>query len=214
MTDVAAVAASRGITRIMHFTTNSGLVGILASRAVKARERLPEEKYVEHVYKPNALFRRDPDHLDYVNLSIECINGRFFHICSTRWHRGEDRWWCILSFGSDILSHDGVLFTTTNNMYTAVQRAAGAAGLEALFAPRIHQYEERWVTREPSLDAKFPTCPQAEVLYPGQLNTQALQEIYVSRPEDGDVVAAQLNILPHPGVRITVAPDFASVRRS
>lgn len=49
----------RGITQVVHFTTMRGAIGILASRAVKSRARLEEDKFLEHVYMPNANFRKD-----------------------------------------------------------------------------------------------------------------------------------------------------------
>ena len=72
--DVAAAAESHGITQVVHFTTVSGAVGILASNAVKSRLRLPNDKYIERVYRLNASVRKDELWLDYVNLSIERIN--------------------------------------------------------------------------------------------------------------------------------------------
>ena len=71
---MVTAAERRGINQVVHFTTVRGAVGILAAKAVKSRTRLREDRYLEHVYKPNAQLRKDEAWLDYVNLSIERIN--------------------------------------------------------------------------------------------------------------------------------------------
>lgn len=124
--EILAAAEERGVQNVVHFTTNAGLVGILASGAVKSRERLPDDKHLEHVYQPNALIRKDTPWLDYVNLSIERIN-RWMFDSSTAWHATEGKFWVVLSFAPDILAHRGVVFTTTNNIYPTCRRAEGLA---------------------------------------------------------------------------------------
>ncbi len=51
--NIEEIIRSKGITRVLHFTTTSGLLGILATWAVKSTARLPEDKYLEFIYKPN-----------------------------------------------------------------------------------------------------------------------------------------------------------------
>src|SRR5690349_15550012 len=105
---VNAIVARRNITRVLHFTTNQGLTGILASRAVKARRDLTSDKYLEHVYSPNCAVRRDQAWLGYVNLSIGRINARLWDISANKWHSNKDSWWCILVFDPIVLTHPGV----------------------------------------------------------------------------------------------------------
>ena len=76
---------NRGVAQVVHFTTVSGLTGVLAAKAVKSRARLPTDKYLEHVYQPNSAIRKDRAWLDYVNLSISRINDWMFD-SSTSWH--------------------------------------------------------------------------------------------------------------------------------
>lgn len=83
--EIVRAAEARGISDVVHFTTVSGAVGVLASRAVMSRKRLPEEEYLEHVYRPNSAIRKDQAWLDYVNLSITRINDWMFGT-SVRWH--------------------------------------------------------------------------------------------------------------------------------
>lgn len=196
---VDEVISERGITEALHFTTNTGLLGMLASGAILARQQLPEEKYLEHVYRPNASVRKDPDWLDYVNLSISRINSEFFEH-SSRWHRDRDVWWCVVSVDPVILTHDGVVFATTNNMYSGVGRASGATGLEALFAPTVTRWFGNQVTRPKDIPTHFTTCHQAEVLYPGSVPSQYFRAVYVATGEHADIVGSQSEILLPPDV--------------
>lgn len=198
---------------MVHFTTNSGLVGIMAKRAVKSRLRLPKEEYLEYVYEPNSAFRKDTPWLGYVNLSVSRINKHFYDICSGKWHKGEDRWWSVLSFDPALMLDPGVLFVTTNNMYTGATRGTDVAGFRTLFAPRVVRWSGNTIIRPSGLADDLPTCPQAEVLYSDELSTDYLRTIYVSDPEHADVVSAQLAIFPHEGVRVVIEPDFRGIAR-
>jgi hypothetical protein len=202
------IVAQREITEILHFTTNEGLLGVLYSRSLKSRARLPQEKQLEHIYKPNAIFRKDSAWLDYINLSISRINYQFFDVSSNRWHRERDIWWCILSFDPVILSHPGVYFATTNNMYSGVRRGTGVEGLQALFEKHILQWGKQIVKRDSQLHSKFPTCPQAEVLYPGELSTEYLQRIYVVTGGDHDDICGQCAGVCHPDIEVQILPEI------
>ena len=203
---IEEIVASRGITDILHFTTNSNLTGILASGAVKSRAQLPREYLLEYVYKPNAHHRRDSAWTAYVNLSITRINPRFF-AKSSAWHAHEDLWWCILVFSSEILTHSGVSFATTNNMYDGVLREKGAIGLERLFAPQVCQYQDRWVYRNAECPANRPTCDQAEVLYPKELLMKFIQAVYVVNELHADIAAAQCATFGYQGLKVIRTPE-------
>ena len=85
------IIRARQIEEILHFTTNQGITGILATEEVKARLHLPEEKHLEFIYKYNCEDRsRDRDWWQYVNLSISRVNSRLFDISSNRWHADGD----------------------------------------------------------------------------------------------------------------------------
>src|SRR4051812_42151281 len=117
---IPQIIKSRGITEVVHFTHHQGLLGILHSGTVKARKELPGDIQLQYIYKPNAIYRKDKVWLGHVNLSISTINRSYFS-SSCRWHRASDLWWCVLGFDPIILTHDGVVFTTTNNIYTGVK---------------------------------------------------------------------------------------------
>lgn len=201
------VVKDRGIREVLHYTTNRGLTGILAQGAIRPRKRLPADKYLEHIYKPNCDDRsRDVDWHDYVNLSITGINSRLFRISSNNWHRNLDGWWCILAFRAEILGHSGVFFTTTNNIYSGVSRAQGVVGLEKMYAPTIRWYVNSTVLRPSDCDPAQPTCLQAEVLYPGDLSICYLNTIYVRDVEHTDAVHGIIGGLSLEPITCLVSP--------
>ena len=157
---------------------------------MKSRHRLSEDKYLEHVYRPNAALRKDTQWLDYVNLSIERINNWMFKT-STQRHARDSNPWVVLSFVPKILAHCGVVFTTTNNIYPACTREEGLAGFSRMFADTVHgRYNEIHdrIDKRPA----WPTDRQAEVLYPGELSCDYLQRIDVQMEDVVDMISGAL----------------------
>ena len=185
--EVLVEARRIGVSKVAHFTTKTGTLGVLAAGAVKSRCKLPQDKYLEHVYQPNADTRKDQAWLDYVNLSIERINDWMFET-SSRWHAAEDNPWVVLFFTPKILTHPGVVFTTTNNIYPACKRAEGLVGFSQMFAEKISGRYDKLYDRTDKLPA-WPTDRQAEVLYPGELSCSYLQQIVVQREETVETIA-------------------------
>jgi hypothetical protein len=209
--DQAIVA--RGIVELLHFTTNRGIVGTLASHALLSRYRLPQEKYLEHVLHVNAatrpeaaeFFDKSQNWLDYVNLSISEINARYFAV-SKRWHHDKNVWWGILAFDPQIMSHDGVIFATTNNSYDRCSRQSSIEGFESLFAPRISR-KTNWQVSRGRRNARLPTCEQAEVLYPGSVRTEFLRRIYVQEEEHHDQARGWLWEFGLRDVEVVLSPE-------
>jgi hypothetical protein len=203
--NVADVIADRRIEDVLHFTTNLGLVGILGHGAVLSRRQLAREKYVEHVYEPNAKVPTDGEWLDHVSLSISRLNWEFFDH-SRRWHRHESVWWCALVFSPDVLTGDRVVFATTNNIYPSCHRGRGAAGLEALFAQLVLGAYGARLRRADDLPRNWTTCHQAEVLVPECVPTSALRRIIVATELHLDIASSQCEILLG-NIPIDVDPD-------
>ena len=191
--EIAQAAHQRAITDVVHFTTLRGMVGVLASRALKSRSRLPKDSYLEHVYRPNAEFRKDRAWLDYVNLSIQRINDWMFDT-STRWHAADDNPWIVLCFDVAVLSHPGVVFTTTNNIYPSCLRAEGLGGFLRLFDAQVKGRYGQLHSREDK-HTSWPTDRQAEVLYPGELSCEHLRRVDVQVAETEDSVRGALRAL-------------------
>ncbi|BBV98441.1 DarT ssDNA thymidine ADP-ribosyltransferase family protein [Pseudomonas alloputida] len=206
--------AQRGIESVLHFTTNRGSLGIFASKALKSRQRLNADEQLKHIFQPNAKRRdKDLDWLDYANLSISRINMNFFNTCSGSWHREQDFFWCIFDFSPEIMLHENVWFTTTNNIYTGNLRSPGLEGLQRAFQPRTHQYSNYYADRTVGLPENEPTCNQAEILYPGEVSTHYLQRIYVRSEDDCDELAGQMAAMAHPAVEVLVRPElFEKIR--
>lgn len=201
--------AQRGIESVVHFTTNRGSLGIFASNALKSRQRLNADEQLKHIFQPNAKSRdKDLDWLDYANLSISRINMNFFNTCSGSWHREQDFFWCIFDFSPEIMLHDNVQFTTTNNIYTGNLRSPGLEGLQRAFQPRTHQYLGYYADRTEGFPENEPTCNQAEILYPGEVSTRYLQRIYVRSEEHCDELAGQMAATAHPAVEVLVRPQL------
>jgi len=208
----------RGITEVLHFTTNRGLIGSLASQSLLSRPLLSKDAYLRHVLQLNsavrpeesALFDKTEDWLQYVNLSISEINRRFLD-ASRKWHTNNDVWWCILSFDPTIMTHDGVWFATTNNGYDQCIRGKNEEGFEALFEPCIRRKKQGyngnpWTVKRLGRKPSLPTCEQAEVLYPERLSLEYLKTIYVESVEHHDIAAGWLEDQEYSGVNVSVQP--------
>ncbi|GCE78996.1 DarT ssDNA thymidine ADP-ribosyltransferase family protein [Komagataeibacter oboediens] len=209
----------RGITEVLHFTTNRGLIGSLASQSLLSRPLLGEDAYLRHVLQLNsaarpeesALFDKTEDWLRYVNLSISEINRRFLD-ASRNWHTNNDVWWCILSFDPVIMTHDGVWFTTTNNGYDQCQRGQDKDGFDALFAPSIRRKQRGyngnpWNVQRFNRELSLPTCEQAEVLYPVSLSLAHLTTVYVEKDEHHDIVVGWLQDFNYSNVKVSIQPQ-------
>lgn len=204
----------RKITEILHFTTNRGVVGVLATSFLKSRFRLPQDDYLQYVMHVNAtnrpeatgFFDKSKNWLDFVNLSVTEINHRYFKV-SQGWHKDSSVWWAILSFDASITAHEGVVFTTTNNSYVDLcRRAPEVDGLCALFEPRIQRKHGWTVSRNGRAD-NLPTCEQAEVLYPEQVSSTYLKKIYVSCAEHHDLIVGWLREYERLDVNVLIEPN-------
>jgi hypothetical protein len=156
----------------------------------------------------NAKFRSDPEWLGYINLSLSRINSSFFGFSQT-WQRAPDDYWLILSFRPEILSHEGVVFSTTNNIYHgSCKRGAGRAGLESCFADSVVSKGYKRVTRPDDFPTHWTTCQEAEVLYPKSLSLDLLQCIYVEDDETYDQVSTTLELLTgRSDYEVVINPD-------
>jgi len=211
---IADTIQRRGISEVLHFTTNCGIVGTLATSRLLSRHRLEKEQYLQHVLHVNAAnrsesldgFDKSQDWLDYVNLSISEINRRYFEY-SLKWHKDADIWWGILVFDPLVMTHKGVYFATTNNVYEHCVREAGNAGLEQLFQGRVQRKGDDWSASRLGRAAHLTTCEQAEVLYPEGVPVEFLRRIYVQEDEHHDQARGWLEDFKRPGVEVVINPE-------
>lgn len=213
------ILEQRRISEILHFSTNRGLLGALATKYILSRPLLSEENYLRHVLQLNSSerpeecdsFDKEQDWLRYVNLSISEINRRFLNV-SRSWHNDKDVWWCILSFDPLIVTHEGVYFATTNNSYDQCRRAQGEQGLDNLFSEnigrkRIGASGKPWSVRRAGRHSSLPTCEQAEVLYYEKLSLDHLRTIYVDDEQHLDTVVGWLVDFDMNDVNVVFQPE-------
>ena len=215
---VASQIIDRGISEVLHFTTNRGITGTLYNRYLMSRPRLSADQYLKHVLQLNwqdrpeesVFFDKSEDWISFVNLSISAINKRLFRLSQVR-HNASDLWWCILAFDPEIMAHSGVWFATTNNGYDACVRGYGETGLMQLFANRIKRKTDgmygAWNVSRGSRTDELPTCEQAEVLYPDQLSLEYLRRIYVVEDEHHDMIAGLLADFSYENIEVIVEPE-------
>lgn len=193
--EIINIVRARVITEVLHFTTSNGVLGILNTGALLSHAELPNESRLSYILQINCKDRsRDKDWHNHVNLSISRINGSFFNISRNKWHPTSDIFWCILSFRPEIMTHDNVFFSTTNNAYDYAKRIPGQYGLEELFQPSVRVFENKYLYRTKATPDNFTTCPQAEVLYPGRVPLDFLNAIYFNSYDDMHEVEAQIAV--------------------
>lgn len=201
------LVSGRGIDEVVHFTISHGCLGTLLTGMCQSRARLQDDEMVKYLFSPNSALRKDIAYLDYVSLSLNHINARFYRTSAHSWHREKPIFWCILSFDPVILTHPNVEFATTNNMYTGVRRGVGVPGFEALFAPVVTQYKSVMVRRGDGLHPRWTTCQQAEALYPGAVSTEYLRCIYVQTLQDQSEVIGFIKATVHRDIEVRIAPE-------
>ncbi|WP_028470242.1 DarT ssDNA thymidine ADP-ribosyltransferase family protein [Neptunomonas japonica] len=203
---ISEVVSSRNIKEVVHFSTNKGLIGILATRHLKARNLLNNDQYLEFILKKNSKYRSDPNWVNYISLSITKMNTIFFSYCS-EWH--DDIKWCAICFSPSILEDEGVIFTTTNNIYkSSVKRAEGSEGLSAMFGSPIRSRYTSVIDRSRSDPENMPTDIQAEVLYPEQISIDYIERIIVRTDDDADDICGITSSFGHSHIQVEVDPTF------
>lgn len=182
-------ARAREISEILHFTTDSGLLGSAATGALLSRDELRETSRLDYIRILNCPDRsRDASWTGHVSLSITKIN-RYLLDKSKTWHQEEAVWWCVLAFDVHVLGHPGVWFADSNNAYPLTKRATGVNGLVNLFADTVTWgYHSTQKSRTAHTPSNMPTHEQAEVLYPNRVPLQWLRRIYLPNDDYIDYV--------------------------
>lgn len=198
----AAAAARRGVEELLHYTTQRGLHGMIASSAVVSRARLETDEYLSHIREP-VWPRKDTAWIDHISLSVTSINDDLFFRSRNHF---PSLWWGIVSIEPSIIDDHDVVFTTTNNIYPSVQRGRGLERFEAMFAdPVVGRYGV--VKTRAGLPESQPTDRAAEVLYPGALSTDRVRAVYVLKPEHKHTVLAWCEALDHADLRVEIRPE-------
>ncbi|WP_417831911.1 DarT ssDNA thymidine ADP-ribosyltransferase family protein [Terasakiella sp.] len=203
---IEEIIETRQINELLHFTTLTGLLGVLGCRKILSRPRVKSEELIEEIAEFNTPKVMDHGWEDFINISISRINVNLFNISFNKWHK--DNKWVILGISPEIMSHNGVYFATTNNGYTGVSRNVGPEGLEALFAPKVTIYNNgQSVSRTSAHSINYTTCPQAEVLYPKELSSEFIANIYCMCEEDTDDISGFIAGTLHTDIIKVVSPN-------
>lgn len=202
------IIQERNINEIIHFTTNVGLVGIFSQNGILPNSELKDESTLAFIFQQNSETRKEKNKnwLKYCNLSITKPNHEFFSYSKYRW-REQDMFWAILSISPDILTHDDVFFTTTNNIYPSCIRGKGVESLELMFSDSIEGKFQKTFTRTPTHQKSWTTCEQAEILYPNKLDIKYIQKIYVENDLEKFSVCAQLYSM-NKKIEVIVKPEI------
>ena len=188
---VAERARERGVTEIVHYTSQKGVMGTILKGALLSRKRVEADADVDYVFE-GIWERKDPQWVDHISLSISRVNFDLFRRSRDNF---PDYWWAILSFAPEALDDEGVWFTTTNNIYPPCCRGQGIDGFEAMFSEPVewgYYGSKKW--RQDGMSDAWPTDRAAEVLYPGSISLDHLETIYVPGKQHRRLVQAWAEI--------------------
>lgn len=195
-------AAHRGITEIVHYTTQRGIFGAIAKGAVLSRARLDEDDWLAHIFS-GIWDNNAAAQLDNVHLSVGDINA---YLLGRSRVQQPELWWCVLSFPVAVLDDPGVQFTTVNNIWPRRKIGGGVAAFEAMFAPEVlGRYND--VHERGHQTSAQPTHFSAEVLYPAQLTLDRIQRVYVSKQDHAWSIRSHCETFDRPLLDVVVQPS-------
>ena len=198
---VAERARERGITEILHYTTQKGVQGSIMKRCNLPRKRLEADEELAYI-REEVWPRKDPCWVDHVSLSVSRINLALYN--SSR-KRHPNLWWAVMSFRPEILDREGVWFATTNNIYPVCRRGQGVDNFEALFQQRVpFGYYGGVHCRRANCPERWTTDRSAEVLYPGGVSLDDLQRVYVPGGHHRALVLAWCEAYDRPELEVEV----------
>lgn len=202
---VAGRARERGISQVLHYTSNKGMMGLICGGSLLSRQRVANDPELAFIFQSIWPIKA-PRWVDHISLSLSQINLDLFQRSCSNY---PQFWWAVLSFTPDILDDDDVWFTTTNNAYEdACARGQGVEGFEAMFACRVpYGYYGSVAHRGPTRPDAHPTHRAAEVLYPGALNFEHLQAVYVLQAQHRRLISAWCSAYGHPALPVEIRPD-------
>ncbi len=199
------LATGRGVREVLHFTTDKGVMGSLRKQALLSRAQLEDDPDLAFIFL-EVWPVKAPQWVDFISLSIHSINLDL-------WQRAvrnlPDRWWAVMAFAPAILDHDGVWFSTTNNIFPAAKRAQGSDGLAALYADPVSGRYGEECTRD-SIERAQPTDRAAEVLYPTTIGLEHLTAIYVRTADHRRLVHAWCSAFDLDAPPVTVSTQIFS----
>jgi hypothetical protein len=204
---VAAAALGRGITEVLHYTSEKGVMGSIIVDALLPRAQVETNEEVAFIYEGVWDRSRDMDWIGHTSMSVTKVNTDLFR--RSRWNHPQ-WWWAIMSFPVDILDDPDVVFTTTNNAYTETcQRSSGLDGFTAMFAEAVPWgYFDTVARRGPGFPLALPTHNAAEILYPDALPLSQLSALYLPDPTNLSLIRTWCEIYGRDPLNIVVRPNL------
>jgi len=198
-----ARAQARGVSEVMHYTSERGVMGSVMKGKLLSRKRVEEDADLAYIFE-GIWERRDPEWIDHISLSVSRINLDLFERSR---NNSPDFWWAVLSFDPAILDEPDAWFTTTNNVYPVCERGQDEAGFEAMFRDRVpwgYYGSEYW--RPGDHPEHWPTDRAAEVLFPGEIDLSHLRTLYVPGQQHKRLVDAWCEIYGRDPLPIAIDP--------
>lgn len=204
---VAAAARERGITEILHYTSEKGVMGSIIVDALLSRRDVETNTEVAYIYEGVWDRSRDLQWIGHTSMSVTQVNIDLF---ARSRNNHPQWWWAIMSFPIDILDDPDVVFTTTNNAYTETcKRGAGLDGFNAMFADSVPWGKFNTIARRfDDHPCALPTHGAAEVLYPRPLPLGRMSCLYVPDDTRNSLIQSWCEIYGRDPLNIVVDPEL------
>ena len=155
-----------GIRRLCHFTRLSSLRDIVHDRCIKPSVELRPEQI------------NDSERYDQLRDHV-CCSIMFPNVFLLNEYAKDLSDWCVLILRGSLLGQPDVLFCAVNAATKFGELVEpGLAGLESLYRNEVRLGNRHW-RRSPNQPKSVPTDNQAEVLIPGRIPLDAIDEIVV-----------------------------------
>lgn len=196
--------ATRGVTRLCHFTPSRNLAHIIADgRGIVASRSLSTE--ARAIFNPTDLKRLD-GHQHCVCCSVEYPNAWYF-----RTARGKEpifKDWVVLIISADALRLPDVKFCKRNAAAGYGQHVrAGKQGFDAMYVSDVAGAGGTY-RRSSSHHPAVPTDQQAEVLIPDLVPLAMIMGVAVSSKDQAILEIERLKLASLPVPRFVIAPHF------
>jgi hypothetical protein len=198
-------AASRGATRLCHFTPALNLPHMLRDGEIRPTSAMTAD--ARACFNATDLLRLD-GHPGSVCCSIQYPNG--FYLARARQSGRLQHFpdWIVLLLPLALMDREGALFSPRNAAAgSGAYLQSGEAALDRCYAPAVAGTGGNTFTRGPNHLPGCPTDQQAEVLVPGAIPIGEVQGIVVASPSQA---RAELSRLRAAGLSIGDIPLIVS----
>ena len=178
-TAITTAIATRGITRLIHFTSAQNLPAILRDGRLRSAKDLGENHVKIHAENDSIRLDGQPDK---ICCSIEYPNVYYLNMAKKRTANFPD--WVALLLDPECMTKPGVLFSPSNAAGASARLLSGLEGFDDCYSKQITTNKKIW-TRRSSHALNCPTDLQAEVLVPGPIPLSSVLGIVL--PTEADV---------------------------